>query len=216
MENVLFKIAFPAEFHAQTAVEAAFKLHPYIQHRLPDIREILITTQESAIRIIDKTGPLYNPADRDHCLQYMTATALIFGTLTADHYEDSIAKDPRIDALRTKMRVQEDPRYSRDYLDPDKRSIANAVQVFFNDGGATEKVQVEYPLGHRRRRKEGMPLLVKKFKQNAASRFPGDRVEMLATLFDDASRLEQMPVTAFVELFLNPIIAAQSSPSLGR
>src|SRR5438045_170703 len=152
MENVLFKIAFPAEFHAQTAVEAALKLHPQVGLRLNDIRQVIITTQESAIRIIDKTGPLYNPADRDHCLQYMTAIGLIFGTLTADHYEDAVAKNPRIDALRTKMVAREDPRYSKEYLDPDKRSIANAVQVFFNDGTATDKVEVEYPVGHRRRR----------------------------------------------------------------
>ena len=132
MENILFKISYPAEFHAQTAVECAFRLHPQVSHRLEDIEKVRITTQESAIRIIDKSGPLYNPADRDHCLQYMTAIGLIFGELTADHYEDAVAKDPRIDALRAKMEVVEDPRYSKDYLDPDRRSIANAVQVFFN------------------------------------------------------------------------------------
>ena len=134
MENVLFKISFPAEFHAQTAVECAIQLHPQVKHRLDEIDKVVITTQESAIRIIDKSGPLHNPADRDHCLQYMTAIGLIFGALTADHYEDEIAADPRIDALRAKMTCVEDPRYTREYLDPDKRSIANAVQVFFNDG----------------------------------------------------------------------------------
>jgi len=211
MENVLFKIAFPAEFHAQTAVEAALKLHPQVGLRLNDIRQVIITTQESAIRIIDKTGTLYNPADRDHCLQYMTAIALIFGGLTADHYEDAFAQDPRVDALRLKMLVQEDPRYSRDYLEPDKRSIANAVQVFFTDDSATEKVEVEYPLGHRRRRKEGIPLLLKKFKENAASRFDNDRVEMLAGLFQDVERLEKMPVDRFVEMFSSPFNEAHSS-----
>ena len=201
MENVLFKISFPAEFHAQTAVEAALRLHSQVAHRLNDIRQVLITTQESAIRIIDKTGPLHNPADRDHCLQYMTAIGLIFGTLTAAHYEDSIANDPRVDALRLKMLVQEHKRYSREYLEPDKRSIANAVQVFFSDGSATEKVEVEYPIGHRRRREEGTPLLIKKFKNNAVTRFPTDRVEMLASLFQDTARLEPMPVQEFMEMF---------------
>src|SRR2546427_3339441 len=134
MENILFKISFPAEFHAQTAVEAAIKLHPQVQNRLEQIQQVVITTQESAMRIINKTGPLHNPADRDHCLQYMTAIGLLLGALNADHYEDATARDPRVDALRLKMVVQEDTRYSRDYLDPDKRSIANAVQVFFKDG----------------------------------------------------------------------------------
>ncbi len=162
MENVLFKISFPAEFHAQTAVECALRLHPAVAGRLDQIARVEIATQESAVRIIDKTGPLHNPADRDHCLQYMTAIGLIFGELTAAHYEDRIAADPRIDALRAKMTVAEDPQYSRDYLDPAKRSIANAVQVFFDDGSKTEKVVVEYPVGHRRRRAEGIPLLEKK------------------------------------------------------
>ena len=150
MEHVLFKISFPAEFHAQTAVEAAIQLHPRAQGRLGEIARIELTTHESAIRIIDKSGPLHNPADRDHCLQYMAAIGLIFGDLTAAHYEDGVAADPRIDALRAKMVVAEDKSYSRDYLDPDKRSIANAVQVFFTDGSATPKIAVEYPIGHRR------------------------------------------------------------------
>ncbi len=202
MENVLFKISFPAEFHAQTAVEAAFKLHPQVRDRLNDIKRVVLTTHESAIRIIDKKGPLNNPADRDHCLQYMTAIGLIFGALTADHYEDAAAKDPRIDALRDKMHVQEDPRYSREYLEPDKRSIANAVQIFFKDGTATEKVEVEYPVGHRRRRAEGIPLLAKKFQANAETCFPNERAEKILAMFEDVKRLEQMTVDEFVENFI--------------
>ena len=202
MENVLFKISFPAEFHAQTAVEAAIKLHPEVPGRLDQIRRVVIRTQESAIRIIDKTGPLHNPADRDHCLQYMTAIGLLFGSLNADHYEDETAKDPRVDALRSKMVVEEDPRYTREYLEADKRSIANAVQVFFADGSATENVEVEYPVGHRRRRAEGIPLLVKKFKANAETRFPGERVEKILGLFEDANCLDQMPVNEFMEQFI--------------
>ncbi len=201
MENVLFKIAFPAEFHAQTAVEAAFKLHPQVHNRLADIERVVLTTHESAMRIIDKKGPLDNPADRDHCLQYMTAIGLIFGALTADHYEDAVAKDPRIDALRDKMQVQEDPRYSREYLEADKRSIANAVQIFFKDGTTTEKVEVEYPVGHRRRRDEGIPLLVKKFQANAETCFPKERVEKILAMFEDVKRLEQLVVNEFVENF---------------
>jgi 2-methylcitrate dehydratase len=202
MEHVLFKISFPAEFHAQTAVEAAIKLHTQVRDRLDQIREIVITTQESAIRIIDKKGPLHNPADRDHCLQYMTAIGLLFGTLTADHYEDATAKDPRIDALRAKMTVREDARYTREYLEPDKRSIANAVHVFFADGTATERVEVEYPLGHRRRRAEGIPLLVNKFKENVATRFDMESGERILELFQDVHHLEQMPVHEFVGSFV--------------
>ena len=202
MENVLFKISYPAEFHAQTAVEAAIKLHPLVRARLQEIRQVAITTHESAIRIIDKTGPLHNPADRDHCLQYMTAIGLIFGTLTADHYEDAAAQDPRIDALRQKMVVREEPRYSREYLEPTKRSIPNAVQVSFNDGSSTEKVEIEYPIGHRRRRKEGIPLLLKKFADNMQTRFAADRVQRIAALFQDVERLEQLPVNELVELLV--------------
>ena len=201
MENVLFKISFPAEFHAQTAVEAAFKLHPHVRDRLDQIERLEIHTHESAIRIIDKTGPLHNPADRDHCLQYMTAIGLIFGELTADHYEDAVAKDPRIDALRAKMVVQEDARYSREYLEPDKRSIANGVQIFFRDGSVTEKVEAEYPIGHRRRRAESIPLLVKKFQANAATRFQPGRVQTILALFADVKALDQMAADEFVELF---------------
>lgn len=202
MEHVLFKIAFPAEFHAQTAVECAFQLHPDVKNRLDDIKEVKITTHESAIRIIDKQGPLHNPADRDHCLQYMTAIGLLFGELNADHYEDQVAADPRIDALRDTMSVEEEPRYTKDYLDPDKRSIANAVQVFFKDGTHTDQVAVEYPLGHRRRRTEGIPLLVEKFSTNLRTRFSDKQADDILALCEDAQRLNDMPVPQFMEAFL--------------
>jgi 2-methylcitrate dehydratase len=202
MENVLFKIAFPAEFHAQTAAECAIKLHPLVQDRLGAIERIVLTTQESAIRIISKTGSLHNPADRDHSLQYIVAVPLIFGTLTADHYEDEIAHDPRIDALRAKMQVVEDPRYTREYLEADKRSIANAVQIFFKDGSASEKVEVEYPLGHRRRRAEGIPLLVKKFEANLASRLPEVQAKLIRDVCQDRARLEAMPADEFMGLWV--------------
>jgi 2-methylcitrate dehydratase len=201
MENVLFKISYPAEFHAQTAVECAIGLHAQVKNRLKDVAKVVITTQESAIRIIDKSGPLHNPADRDHCIQYMTAIGLIFGELTADHYEESIAKDPRIDALREKMICIEDPQYTRDYLDPGKRSIANAVQVFFNDGSSTEKVAVEYPVGHRRRRAEGIPLLMKKFENNLASCFPPEQCERILRLCTDSKALDGTPVDQFTDMF---------------
>lgn len=202
MENVLFKISFPAEFHAQTAVECAFKLHEGVKDRLDQIEQVTITTQESAIRIIDKTGPLYNPADRDHCLQYMAAIGLIFGELTADHYQDNIAQDPRIDALRGKMVVVEDLQYTKDYLDPEKRSIANAVQVRFKDGSCTEKVAVEYPLGHRRRRAEGIPLLIKKFAASLLLRFTPGRCKQIMDLCLDLDLLQSTPVDKFMDLFL--------------
>jgi 2-methylcitrate dehydratase len=197
MEHVLFKIRFPAEFHAQTAVEAAIALHPQIKDRLSEIERVELTTHESAIRIIDKKGPLNNPADRDHCLQYMTAIGLIFGELTADHYENKVAADPRIDDLREKMIVTEDKRYSREYLESDKRSIANAVQVFFKDGKATDRIEVEYPVGHRRRRKEGIPLLIKKAKDNLATQFDASRSESLVAMFNDRAALEKMDVSEF-------------------
>jgi 2-methylcitrate dehydratase len=202
MENILFKISFPAEFHAQTAVEAAFALHPEVAGRLDEVERVTISTQESAVRIIDKTGPLTNPADRDHCLQYMTAVGLIFGELTADHYEDAIAADRRIDALRAKMTVVEDERYSRDYLDPDKRSIANAVQVHFADGSSTAKVEVEYPIGHRRRRKEGIPLLERKFEANLATRFPAAQRARILELCLDHQRFEAAAVDELVDLLV--------------
>lgn len=202
MENVLFKISFPAEFHAQTAVECALKLHPKIKDRLKDIKKITLTTHESAIRIISKVGPLHNPADRDHCIQYMVAIGLLFGDLTADHYEDAVAKDLRIDALREKMVVVEDKQYSKEYHDPDKRSIANAVQIEFNDGSTTDKVAVEYPIGHRRRREEGVPELLKKFEFNLGTHFPKQQVEAIAKLCDDQKKLEAMPVHEFVDAWV--------------
>ncbi len=195
MENILFKVSFPAEFHAQTAAEAAIALHPQVRDRLSEIDKVVITTHESAIRIISKTGDLANPADRDHCLQYMTAVPLIFGSLTAEQYEDEFhAKHPVIDELRAKMEVVEDARYTKEYLEADKRSIANAVQVFFADGSCTEKVEVEYPIGHRRRRDESIPLLEAKFKANLGTRFPGQRCREIFDLFSDQARLEQTPV----------------------
>ena len=202
MENVLFKIAFPAEFHAQTAVEAAFQIHPLVKDRLEEIEKISINTHESAIRIIDKTGPLNNPADRDHCLQYMTAIALIFGELTADHYEDHIAADPRIDRLRDRMVVTENPDFSRDYLNPQKRSIANAVQVFFRDGNHTENIVVEYPLGHRRRRTEGIPLLLDKFRRHLNHHFKSEQVENIIQLCLDYEKLVEIPVNEFVNQWI--------------
>jgi 2-methylcitrate dehydratase len=205
MENVLFKISFPAEFHAQTAVECAFKLHATVKERLEQIDRIIITTHESAIRIIDKSGPLHNPADRDHCIQYMTAIGLIFGELTADHYEDPVARDPRIDALREKITCVEDSRYSKDYLDPDKRSIANAVQVFFKDGTHSEKIAVEYPIGHRRRRAEGMPLLMQKFAANLASRLPGRQSETILEVCKDTKTLDAMAVDKFSDMFAQTV-----------
>jgi 2-methylcitrate dehydratase len=202
MENVLFKVAFPAEFHAQTAVECAFRLHPRVKGKLDRIERVVIATQESAVRIISKSGPLYNPADRDHCLQYMTAVGLIHGELNADHYSDAVAGDPRIDVLRELMEVVEEPRYSRDYLDPEKRSIANAVQVFFTDGSATERVEVEYPLGHRRRRAEALPLLLQKCRDNLSTRLPAERTAALIELCLDRERLSAMPVNQFMELLI--------------
>ena len=202
MENTLFKISFPAEFHAQTAVEAAITLHPQVKDRLDQVEKVVIATQESAMRIINKRGPLYNPADRDHCIQYMTAIGLIFGRLTGADYEDAVAVDPRIDALRDKMVCVEDRSYSLDYLDPDKRSIANAVQVFFNDGSSTENVAVEYPIGHKRRRQEGIPLLIKKFKTHLNHRIPAKRAAAILELCLDPARFEQTPVNEFVDLFV--------------
>lgn len=202
MENVLFKVAFPAEFHAQTAVECAIGLHGRVRDRLDDIERIVITTQESAVRIISKTGPLHNPADRDHCLQYMVAVGLIHGMLTAGDYSDESAANPRIDMLRGKMEVVEDPRYSRDYLDPEKRSIANAVQVFFKDGSSTEKVEIEYPFGHPRRRDEGIPLLLRKFRENLLTRFSEEQVEEILQLMNDRHKFESTRVNEFMDLFV--------------
>jgi 2-methylcitrate dehydratase len=205
MENVLFKISYPAEFHAQTAVEAAMALHRKIismGRSTSQIAGITIRTQEAAMRIIDKQGPLANPADRDHCIQYMVAAPLIFGRLTARDYEDDVASDPRIDALRAKITCVEDVRFTRDYLDPDKRSIANGLTVRFADGTKLPEELVEYPLGHRRRRTEGIPLLVEKFRTNLGRRFaPGQQQKILDISLDQA-RLERMAVSDYVDLYV--------------
>ncbi|HEY1460263.1 MAG TPA: bifunctional 2-methylcitrate dehydratase/aconitate hydratase [Casimicrobiaceae bacterium] len=202
MENVLFKISFPAEFHAQTAVECAMQLHGRVKDRVDEIKKITIRTHESAIRIIDKQGPLDNPADRDHCIQYMVAVPLLFGRLTAADYEDAVATDPRIDRLRAKMVCVEDRKFSQDYLDPEKRSIANAITVEFSDGTKLKEVVVEYPIGHRRRRKEGMPILEAKFRINLARRFAGKQQRVILERVLDAAALEATPVNEFVDLFV--------------
>ena len=202
MEQVLFKISFPAEFHAQTAAECAMQLHPQVKDRLDEIRKITIRTHESAIRIIDKKGKLANFADRDHCIQYMTAVPLIFGRLEATDYEDGVAADPRIDALRNKMHCVEDKQFSRDYLDPDKRSIANGITVEFKDGKKLKEVVVEYPIGHRRRRKEGIPVLVEKFKRNLAMKIAPRKAGQILAICEDQKRLEATPVQDFVSLFV--------------
>ena len=202
MENVLFKISFPAEFHAQTAVEAAVTLHPEIKHKLEDIERIQISTHESAIRIISKEGALNNPADRDHCLQYMTAIGLLKGDLVAEDYEDDVASDPRVDQLREKMVIEEDERYTKEYLESDKRSIANAIQIFFQDGSSTDKIEVEYPIGHRRRREQGIPLLVEKFERNLATQFSNERCHSIQSLCSNQEDLESTSVIDFMELFV--------------
>ena len=202
MENVLFKISFPAEFHAQTAVEAAVTLHEEISGKLDEIDKILITTHESAIRIISKEGVLNNPADRDHCLQYMSAIGLLKGDLIAEDYEDDVASDPRVDQLREKMTIEEDQRYSTEYLEADKRSIANAIQIFFKDGTSTEKIEVEYPIGHRRRREQGIPLLVEKFEKNLATQFSDQRCVEILSLCMDQESLEGTSVPDFMNLFI--------------
>ncbi len=202
MEQILFKISFPAEFHAQTAVEAAVKLHPQIKNKLDAIEKIVLATHESAIRIICKAGPLHNPADRDHCLQYMVAIGLLTGNLTAGDYEDKVAKDPRIDSLREKMVIEEDKNFSRDYHDPEKRSIANAMQVFFVDGTSTEKLTIEYPIGHRRRRAEGIPVLQAKFLHNLRTRYASQKAQAIYDLCNNAEALEAMPVTEFMDMWV--------------
>jgi 2-methylcitrate dehydratase len=205
MENVLFKISYPAEFHSQTAVEAAMQLHQRLQAMgvsTDDIEHIGVRTHEACIRIIDKKGPLANPADRDHCIQYMMAVPLLFGRLTAADYEDEVARDPRIDALRARIECVEDPQFTRDYLDPEKRSIANAVTVKLKDGRTLDEVVVEYPIGHRRRRQEGIPLLIAKFRRNLARRFPQKQQHAIAELSLDRARLEQTPVNEYVDLYV--------------
>jgi len=208
MENVLFKISFPAEFHAQTAVECALQLHPnHVNNidtleKINHIDRIEITTHESAIRIIDKTGPLNNPADRDHCIQYMTTVGLLKGNLNALDYEDAVAQDPRIDALRAKMQCIENKQFTQDYLDPSKRSIANALQIFYQDGTHSEKITVEYPIGHRRRRTEGIPELIKKFSKNLNREFDPEHAEKILNLNLDYEKLAATPVHEYVDLFV--------------
>ncbi|HBK56186.1 MAG TPA: 2-methylcitrate dehydratase [Xanthomonadales bacterium] len=201
MENVLFKISYPAEFHAQTAVECAMKLHVEVRDRIDQIERIEIETQEAGVRIIDKTGPLANYADRDHCIQYMVAVPLIFGRLTADDYTDAVAADPRIDALRARMTVVENPRFTADYFDPDKRFIGNAVQVFFKDGSATEKVSIDYPIGHRRRRSEGIPVLLEKFDAALTGHLPAARVRQILALTSNPDQFEATPIHRVLDLF---------------
>ena len=203
MEQILFKISFPAEFHSQTAVECAVQLHPLVKDRLDGIEKIVLTTHEAAIRIISKTGPLHNPADRDHCLQYMVAVPLIKGNLVAEDYEDDVAADPRIDTLRAKMVVEEDRRYSTDYHDPEKRSIANAMQIFFKDGTKTGKIEIEYPIGHRRRRAEGIPVLEKKFVEALKAHYPIEQAKKIAVICDNQKELEAMSVRDFVKAWVS-------------
>ncbi|ACV26430.1 bifunctional 2-methylcitrate dehydratase/aconitate hydratase [Kangiella koreensis] len=202
MENILFKISYPAEFHAQTAVEAAIQLHDEVKGRLDDIERIELTTHESAIRIISKEGPLHNPADRDHCLQYMVTCGLLFGDLVAEYYEDDIADDERIDALREKIQVTENEQWSKDYHEPEKRSIANAIQIFFKEGSSTDKIEVEYPLGHRFRRDEGIPVLVDKFKKNVFTRFPKKHGQEIIDLCLDEEAFLETPVNEFMNLLV--------------
>jgi 2-methylcitrate dehydratase len=201
MENVLFKISYPAEFHAQTAVECAMQLHPQVAGKLDSIDRIVIETQEAGVRIIDKTGVLANYADRDHCLQYMVAVPLIFGRLTAEDYSDAVAADPRIDALRSKMQVSENPQFTADYFDPEKRYIGNSIQVYFADGSKTEKVSIDFPIGHRNRRGEGVPVLLEKFASAIAGHLPARRVQEILTLTSDIARLEATPIHQFLDLF---------------
>lgn len=202
MENVLFKISFPAEFHSQTAIECAVQLHPQIKDRLDDIERIDIETHESAIRIISKQGKLHNPADRDHCLQYMIAIGLIHGNLTADHYEDDCAQDSRIDNLREKMHISENERFTREYLEQDKRSIANSLQIHFNDGSSTNKITVEYPIGHRVRREEGMPVLMKKFARNLQTLFSKQQVDKIIKASFSPQDVNKLTANEFTDLFM--------------
>jgi 2-methylcitrate dehydratase len=202
MENVLFKISYPAEFHAQTAVEAAMTLHPEVKDRLDDIDKVVIETQEPGVRIIDKTGPLDNPADRDHCIQYMAAVPMIFGRLTAADYEDEVASDSRIDELRDKMEVRENTDFTKDYFDPDKRYIGNAIQVFFKDGSTTERVAVDYPIGHRQRRDEGIPVLREKFETSVAPKLRDGQWAELSELCANRDRLAAVAVDDFMALLV--------------
>ena len=198
MENILFKISYPAEFHAQTAVEAALQLHEQVKHRLNDIARIAIETQEPGVRIIDKRGPLTNPADRDHCIQYMVAVPLIFGRLQASDYEDAVAKDPRIDALRELMQVRENPQFTTDYYAADKRYIGNAIQVFFKDGSATQRIAVDYPVGHRMRRNEGLPLLKQKFERSVMQHYAESQAARIKADNLQAASVRDMPVAQWM------------------
>jgi len=198
MENVLFKISFPAEFHAQTAVECAMQLHPEVRGKLEDIERITIETQEAGARIIDKTGPLDNYADRDHCIQYMVAVSLIFGRLTAESYSDSVASDPRIDALRARMEVRENERFTLDYFDPEKRGIGNAIQVHYKDGSSSGRIEVSYPIGHRRRREEGIPLLVQKFRNAIGDHYSAGQAARIEHSCAEQKSLESMNVHDFM------------------
>ncbi|MDG0997671.1 MAG: bifunctional 2-methylcitrate dehydratase/aconitate hydratase [Gammaproteobacteria bacterium] len=203
MENILFKISFPAEFHSQTAAEAAVKLHPIVKNRLHEVERIVVHTHESAIRIISKSGPLNNPADRDHCLQYMIAVPLIFGDLVAENYEDEFHENnPLIDELRLKMEIHEHPTYTQEYLEPDKRSIANSLQVYFNDNTKSEVIEINYPVGHKKRRKEGIPMLEQKFKSNLRTRFPTSRCDEIFKLCASQEQLEATPVSDFMEMLM--------------
>lgn len=202
MENILFKVSFPAEFHAQTAVECAKELHTQVKERLDLIEKIEVETQSAALKIIDKTGPLNNPADRDHCLQYMVAVALIFGTLTEDSYSDQFAKDPRIDALRKKMVLKHVKEYDLDYHHPEKRAISNALTIFFKDGKKLGPLQIDYPIGHKKRRKEALPLLLEKAKKNLGVVFQEKKVSQLLNLFQTAEDLERMRVDELVDLLI--------------
>lgn len=200
MENILFKISYPAEFHAQTAVECALQLHAQAKDRLDDIEKIIVKTQEPAMRIISKQGALNNPADRDHCLEYMIAVPLIFGELTAKHYEDDVAKDPRIDALREKMQVSENTAFSKDYLDPEKRAIGNSVQLFFNDGSKTAEMCIDYPVGHKRRRAEGLPLLLDKFKQAVNAHYSAQEADQVLDVCLDQEKCTVLPIDALMKV----------------
>ena len=202
MENVLFKISFPAEFHSQTAVEAGMTLHTQVKDRIDDIARIVIETQEAGVRIIDKTGPLDNPADRDHCIQYMVAVPLIFGRLTAADYEDNVAKDPRIDALREKMEVTENKQYTKDYFDPELRYIGNSLQVFFNDGSSTDRIEVNFPIGHRARREEGIPVLKQKFVDSVSPKLADGQWSELDALCADREKLANTDVDDFMALLV--------------
>ncbi|MGB5256981.1 MAG: bifunctional 2-methylcitrate dehydratase/aconitate hydratase [Woeseiaceae bacterium] len=202
MENILFKISYPAEFHSQTAVEAGMTLHPLVKDRIDEIEKVVIETQEAGVRIIDKTGPLDNPADRDHCIQYMVAVPLIFGRLTAADYEDSVASDPRIDELRAKMTVQENAQYTKDYFDPELRYIGNAVQVFFKDGSSTDRIEVHFPIGHRERREEGIPVLKQKFVDSVSPKLSSRQWAELNVLCGDRDKLAATAVDDFMALLV--------------